>query len=141
MKVFVDANILVSVLNKEYPLFTHSARILSLSGKKNYRIYTSPICLAIAFYFAEKKHKTKIAKEKIALLSTNIFIAPATETVVEKTVTNKKINDFEDGLECYSSIESNCDFIVTEDKDDFYFSDIPVMNAKTFFVKIVVKKL
>ena len=141
MKVFVDANILVSVLNKEYPLFTHSARILSLSGKKNYRIYTSPICLAIAFYFAEKKHKTKIAKEKIALLSTNIFIALATETVVEKTVTNKKINDFEDGLEYYSSIESNCDFIVTEDKDDFYFSDIPVMNAKTFFVKIVVKKL
>src|SRR6478735_1589028 len=140
MKVFVDANILVSVLNKEYPLFTHSARILSLSGKKNYRIYTSPICLAIAFYFAEKKHKTKIAKEKIALLSTNIFIALATETVVEKTVTNKKINDFEDGLEYYSSIESNCDFIVTEDKDDFYFSDIPVMNAKVFFEKIVVKK-
>ena len=141
MKVFVDANILVSALNKKYPFFTHSARILSLSGINQYKIYTSPICLAIAFYFAEKKHKTKIAKEKIALLSTNIFIAPATETVVEKTVTNKKINDFEDGLECYSSIESNCDFIVTEDKDDFYFSDIPVMNAKTFFVKIVVKKL
>ena len=141
MKIFVDANILISVLNKEYPLYTHSARILSLAGKKNFEIYTSPICLAIAFYFAEKKHKTKIAKEKIALLSTNIFIALATETVVEKTVTNKKINDFEDGLECYSSIESNCDFIVTEDKDDFYFSDIPVMNAKTFFVKIVVKKL
>jgi len=34
MKVFVDANILVSVLNKEYPLFTYSARILSLSGNK-----------------------------------------------------------------------------------------------------------
>ncbi len=55
MKVFVDANVLVSVLNKEYPLFTQSARILSLAGSKNFEIYTSPICLAIAFYFAEKK--------------------------------------------------------------------------------------
>jgi len=64
MKVFVDANILVSVLNKEYPLFTHSARILSLSGKKNYRIYTSPICLAIAFYFAERNIKQKLPKKK-----------------------------------------------------------------------------
>lgn len=140
MKVFVDANILVSVLNKEYPLFTHSARILSLSGKNNFEIYTSPICLAIAFYFAEKKHKTKLAREKIALLCQHISIAPATETVVGKTISNKKINDFEDGLEYYSAIESNCNYIVTEDSEDFYFSEIPVLTAKDFFEKQVAKK-
>lgn len=140
MKVFVDANILVSVVNKEYPLFTHSARILSLSGTNNFEIYTSPICLAIAFYFAEKKHKTKLAKEKIAFLCKHIFIAPATAIAVENTVNNKKINDFEDGLEYYSAVESKCNYIITEDKDDFYFSEITVMNAKTFFEKVVTKK-
>ena len=139
MKVFVDANILVSVLNKEYPLFTYSARILSLSGNKIFKIYTSPICLAIAFYFAEKKHKTKIAREKIDLICQHILIAPATETVVEKTITNKKINDFEDGLEYYSAMESQCDFIVTEDRDDFFFSEIPVLNARDFFEQKVAK--
>src|SRR5215471_1250363 len=140
MKIFVDANILVSVLNKEYPLFTYSARILSLSGSKNFEIYTSPVCLAIAFYFAEKKHKSKLAREKISLLCNNIFIAPATTTVVEKTIANKKINDFEDGLEYYSAMESKCDFIVTEDSDDFFFSEIPVLNARDFFEKKVAKK-
>lgn len=139
MKVFVDANILVSVLNKEYPLFTHSARILSLSGNKNFEIYTSPICLAIAFYFAEKKHKTKSAREKIALLCKHIFIADATHDVVQQTILNKKINDFEDGLEYYSAIESKCGFIVTEDTDDFYFSEIPVLNAKSFFESYIAK--
>jgi len=140
MKVFVDANILVSVLNKEYPLFTHSARILSLSGNNNFEIYTSPVCLAIAFYFSEKKHKTKLAREKIALLCEHIFIAPATETVVEKAIANKKINDFEDGIEYYSATESNCRFIVTEDVKDFYFSEIPVLTARDFFEKQVAKK-
>jgi predicted nucleic acid-binding protein len=140
MKVFVDANILVSVLNKEYPLFTYSARILSLSGNNNFEIYTSPICLAIAFYFAEKKHKTKQAREKIALLCGHIFIAPATEVVVKKTIANKKINDFEDGLEYYSATESNCGFIVTEDVKDFYFSGIPVLTAKDFFEKYVARQ-
>lgn len=139
MKVFVDANILVSVLNKEYPLFTHSARILSLSGNKNFEIYTSPICLAIAFYFAEKKHKTKLALEKIKLLCNNISIAEATVSVVQQTISNKKINDFEDGLEYYSAIESKCNFIVTEDVNDFYFSQIPVLNARNFFEKHVIK--
>ena len=30
MKLFLDANVLVSVLNKEYPSFTYTSRILSL---------------------------------------------------------------------------------------------------------------
>jgi predicted nucleic acid-binding protein len=140
MRIFVDANILVSVLNKEYPLFTHSARILSLSRTRNFEIYTSPICLAIAFYFAEKKHKTKIAREKIALLCEHIFIAPATVNVVQETLNNKKVNDLEDGFEYYSATGSNCGFIVTEDVKDFYFSEIPVLTAKDFFEKYIVKK-
>ena len=72
MKVFVDATILVSVLNKEYPLFTHSARILSLSGNRNFEIYTSSICLAIAFYFAEKNIRQNLHWKKL-LCYANIF--------------------------------------------------------------------
>ena len=54
MRVFVDANILVATLNREYPLFNWSARILSLNNKHNIQLFTSPLCLAIAFYFATK---------------------------------------------------------------------------------------
>ena len=54
MKVFLDANILISVLNKEYPVFTFSSRVLSLADNSKYKFYTSPLCLAIAYYFAEK---------------------------------------------------------------------------------------
>ncbi|HWZ22004.1 MAG TPA: hypothetical protein VNW06_05085, partial [Cytophagaceae bacterium] len=68
MKLFLDANILVSVLNKEYPTFIYSSRILSLSGEPKFELYTSPICLAIAFYFAEKKSGPKLAKSKMSLL-------------------------------------------------------------------------
>ena len=55
MRIFVDANILVSVLNNEQPKFRFTARILSLPDfNSKYKLYTSPICLAIAFYFAKK---------------------------------------------------------------------------------------
>jgi predicted nucleic acid-binding protein len=76
MKIFLDANILVSVLNKEYPVFSFSSRILSLAQNKKFEVFTSPLCLAIAFYFAEKKHKTVKAKEKIKLLCDYIQIMP-----------------------------------------------------------------
>ena len=46
IKPFLDANLLVAVLNKEYPAFTAAARVLSLAGQKGFVLYTSPLCLA-----------------------------------------------------------------------------------------------
>ncbi len=134
MRIFLDANVLVSVLNKEYPLFSYSSRILSLADKKGYEVYTSPLCLAIAFYFAQKKNK-KTALQKIAILSKHISITPVTEATVRKVSANKAIHDFEDGLEYYAAAESRCKCIITEDEKDFYFSDIEVLNCKSYFEK------
>lgn len=133
IRIFLDANVLVSVLNKEYPLFTYSSRILSLASNPKFDVYTSPLCLAIAFYFAEKKHKSALAKQKIDLLCQHIKIAENLTDGVIRTLSNKKINDFEDGLEYYAAKEVKCNCIVTEDTEDFYFSEIEVLNCKDFF--------
>lgn len=138
MRIFLDANILVAVLNKEYPLFTYAARILSLGTNKKYKIYTSPICLAIAFYFAEKKHGTTAAKQKINLLAHNVFITDVGNDAVLSSLQNKKVNDFEDGLEYYSAQKSKCTLIITEDVSDFYFSEIEVIKSKDFIEKYLV---
>ena len=135
MRIFLDANILVSVLNKEYPLFSYSARIVSLADNKKFTVYTSPICLAIAFYFAEKKSGTQMAKKKIEILVDKLAITDVGKKEVLLSLQNKKVNDFEDGLEYYASTSSNCDAIITEDINDFYFSSIPVLNSKAFTEK------
>ncbi len=135
MRIFLDANILVSVLNKEYPLFTNTSRIVSLADKPGFSIFTSPVCLAIAFYFAEKKSNSITAKSKIGILCNHIMIAPASKSTVLQSLQNPAVNDFEDGLEYYSALESKCDCIVTEDINDFYFSRIEVLNSEDFFEK------
>ena len=138
MKIFLDANILVSVLNKEYPLFTYSSRVMSLMDNPKFEVYTSPICLAIAFYFAEKKSGTIKAKQKMEILCNKIEIAPADKSSVIKTVQNKSIHDFEDGLEYYSAESAACKCIVTEDRNDFFFSDIEVLDSESFLKKYVM---
>ena len=132
MRIFLDANILVSVLNKEYPLFSYSARIVSLADNKKFTVYTSPVCLAIAFYFAEKKSGTQSAKQKIKLLSEKILIAEVGKNEVIRALENKQVNDFEDGIEYYAAVSNKCDVIVTEDTDDFYFAEIKVCRAMNF---------
>jgi predicted nucleic acid-binding protein len=96
MRIFLDANILVSVLYKEYPLYTYSARIVSLADHRSFEVFTTPMCLAIAFYFAEKKNK-KTARGKIRLLSENLSIAAVSESTVRKTTKNSTIHDLEMG--------------------------------------------
>lgn len=130
--IFLDATILVSVLNKEYPLFTYSSRILSLADNKKFKVYTSPICLAIAFYFAEKKCGTQMAKRKIEILAGKLSISGVGKKEVLQSLQNKKVNDFEDGIEYYAALGSKCDVIISEDINDFYFSAVPVLNSKTF---------
>jgi predicted nucleic acid-binding protein len=136
MRVFVDANILVATLNKEYPLFTWSARILSLNESNNVRLYTSPLCLAIAFYFSGKKCGAKLTWQKIEMLCNHIGVTSINEVLTKKSLANKKIHDFEDGLEYYSALDTKCDFIITEDRNDFYFSEIKVVGCEEFLKRL-----
>jgi len=140
MRIFLDANIIISVLNKEYPLFTYSSRILSLADKRGFTVFTSPICLAIAFYFAEKKFKSKLAKEKISLLAEYIKITDVNTEVIKSALANSKVKDVEDGLEYYSAVAAKCDCIVTEDVKDFYFSEIEVIAGENFCSKYMIRK-
>lgn len=132
MRIFLDANVLVSVLNKEYPLFPISSRILSLADKSGYELFTSPICLAIAFYFSEKKSGTDLAKKKIEMLVSKLKSTTVNQEVVSLTATDARVTDLEDGLEYYSAMNSSCEVIITEDQNGFYFSDIPVLTCDQF---------
>jgi predicted nucleic acid-binding protein len=141
MNIFLDANILVSVLNKEYPVFTYSSRVLSLADEKRFKIFTSPVCLAIAFYFAEKKSGTILAKKKIEVLVDKLLIAPTDKEVVLRALEDKRVEDFEDGLEYYSAAKANCSCFITEDLNDFHFAKTEVLDAKSFLEKYVLPSL
>ena len=131
-QVFIDANVLVAVVNKEYPIFSDAARVLSLADRSDYNLFTSPVCLAIAFYFAEKKSGTSLAKKKLKLLLDHIKITTMDDKVVRQAMNNLAIHDVGYGMQYYSAITSGCTYIVTENKEDYYFSEIKVVSCKEF---------
>ncbi|WP_339707337.1 PIN domain-containing protein [Algoriphagus aquimarinus] len=137
MRIFLDANVLISVLNKEYPLFPISSRVLSLADRTGVQLLSSPICLAIAFYFSEKKSGADMAKLKIEMLSKKIAMTTVDQAVSNQALSNRQIQDFEDGLEYYSALGSDCEVIVTEDSDGFYYSKIPVLGCEDFLRKYI----
>ena len=138
MNIFLDANILVSVLNHEMPTFSYSARVMSLpTFRSNFKLFTSPICLAVAYYFAEKKCGNKKAIEKIKILSNQIQITSIGPDEVYAVNINNKINDYEDGLQYYAALNAKCDMIITENIGDFFFSEIPVYTPKDYILNVL----
>ncbi len=131
-RVFIDANVLVAVMNKEYPLFSDAARVLSFADRNDFNLFTSPVCLAIAFYFAEKKSGTSLAKKKLKLLLEHIKVTTVDDKTVRQALNNASIHNVEDGMQYYSALALSCTYIVTEDKDDFYFFEIKVVSCGEF---------
>ena len=140
MRIFLDANVLVTVLCNEYPRFTACARVLSLCDDRRFQVYTSPLCLAIGAYFAEKKNGKKLARKKIALLVEKLQISTVDEKATRAALADPKIYDLEDGLEYHSAVGAGCKCMITYDKRDFGFAKIPVMDAQEFLLRHVAKK-
>lgn len=140
MRIFLDANILVTVLCNEYPRFTACARVLSLCDNTRFQVYTSPLCLAIAAYFAEKKNGKRLARKKIGLLSEKLRFTTVDEGVTRSALKDPKVIDLEDGLEYYSAIHEKCKCIITYDKGDFHFAKTEVLDAEEFLLAHVVRR-
>lgn len=136
MRIFVDANVLVAVLNKEYPRFDEAARVLSLSGKKPYQIYVSAVSLAIAWYFAEKKSGSKLAAQKFEVLLKHIEVTPCGADEIKRMNSYMPGTDWEDGLQVSSAESAGCDVIATFDLKDYYFSPIPYLSPKNLLLKL-----
>ncbi len=139
-RIFLDANVLVTVLCNEYPRFSACARVLSLADDKRFEVYTSPLCLAIGAYFAEKKSGKQVAKKKAGLLADKLRLTTLDASTAKRALANKRVEDLEDGMQYYSALDANCTCIVTYDKKDFHFAETEVLDAEAFLLKYAVKK-
>ncbi len=79
-----------------------------------------------------------MAKKKIEILVDKFSITAVGKMEELQSLQNKKVNDFEDGLEYYAVQSNGCNVIITEDISNFYFSSIPVFNSKFFLEKYLI---
>ncbi len=139
-RIFLDANVLVTVLCNEYPRFGACARVLSLADDKRFEVYTSPLCLAIGAYFAEKKSGKKLARKKIALLAEKLEVTTMGPKAVERTMADARITDIEDGFQYFSAVDAGCACIVTYDKRDWKFASMEVLAPEDLLLQYAVRR-
>ena len=126
MKVFLDTNIVIDLLEKREPFYIDAVKLFTLAYQKKITLFVSPMTYATASYLLRKHGKEGMRKllNNFRQLSQ---ITTADERVVDAALASS-FDDYEDALQYYSALTRNVDVIVTRNKKDFTSASIPVLS-------------
>ena len=126
MKVFLDTNIVIDLLDKRDPFYIDAVKLFTLAYQKKITLFVSPMTYATASYLLRKHGKEGMRKllNNFRQLSQ---ITTADERVVDAALASS-FDDYEDALQYYSALTRNVDVIVTKNKKDFTSASIPVLS-------------
>jgi len=132
MRFFIDTNIFLNaLLNRDNET---SKEILCFLELKGVFLYINDITILNSIYIA-RKHFDEVKNEVFKLKRKFNLVAVNNEILELAFQSNFK--DFEDGVQYYSAKSINADLIITDNKKDFIYSDIDVMDSIEFYNKFI----
>ena len=129
MKVFIDTNVIIDILEQRDPFFNDSYRIIQLGLQGELETFMSAGAVTDVFYIISRSiHDTKKAKEKIITLTTLINVCDTTIADI-KAALILSINDFEDAVVAAIAKREKADYIVSRNEIDFSGSPVPTIST------------
>ncbi|GAA0878869.1 PIN domain nuclease [Algoriphagus jejuensis] len=130
-RLFLDTNVVVDLLGEREPFYESAAKIASLADNGKIELVVSALTYSTVFYLLSRYENQSIAKEKIRKFKVIAQTADLTDTVLNKGLSSN-FSDFEDALQYYCAVSSNCTLIITRNGKDFKESDIPVLTPDEY---------
>ena len=134
-RVYLDTNVMLDLLGEREPFYNSIAQIATLADQKKLEIVVSPISFATDNYFLSKFEGISVAKDKLRKFKVLCEISIIDETIIEKGL-NSNFEDFDDSLQYFCAVDSECEVIITRNAKDFKNSLLPVMSAEEFITSI-----
>ena len=95
------------------------------------KLFMTNLTVANTLYILRKEFGMETAKIFLKKLCMFINIAPSTQEETKQAFDTPN-PDFEDALQYFSAVAVHADVIITRNEKHFRFSDIPVMDARTY---------
>lgn len=135
MRLLIDANILLDVLQKREPYFHNSSLIWKLCETGSADGYVSSLTFANLIYVMRKelnpgKIETVLQQLKLIFQLTDLSMADITKAA------NLKWDDFEDAIQSAIAERINADYIITRNVRDFNKSSITAFTPEEYLSRI-----
>ena len=135
IKVLLDINVILDVLQKRKPHYEDAARLLTLCADAQIKGYVSAISFGTLHYVLSKvlgRAKSLTSIKKIRAI-TNVAVVDS-EAIDLAIASN--FSDFEDAIHYYCAVRNGIDRIITRNKKDFSKAKMIVSTPKEFLAML-----
>ena len=135
MRVFIDANILLDVLQNREPFVRDSATIWKLCETEQIEGYISVLTFSNLVYIMRKELDPMQIREVFQKLSLIFRFVELTPSDISHA-SQLQWNDFEDALQSVTAERIHADFIVTRNVRDFLQSKVSAFAPSELLMRI-----
>lgn len=137
-KIFLDANIIIDLVNYGNKRHAESLLLFSELTKQQAKMYVSPTSFAITYYFLGKAIKNPAKSNKVVIELFSHFIFTREDDVIMEKVLQSSFNDLEDALQYFSAIDAGAGIIISYNQHDFINPAIPVYHPLQYISEFIL---
>ena len=134
MRLLIDGNILLDVLQKREPHFEASSTVWKLCETEQAEGYVSALTFANLVYVMRKQLEPEMIEDVLKKLSL-IFRFTDLTTSDLTAAAGMRWNDFEDAVQSAAAERINADFIITRNVRDFRGSRVTAFTPAEFIAR------
>jgi len=143
MKLFLDANILVDIVDNSRIFSKEGALLFEMliDLSDNFALYTSCDLLTTVYYLTKKPLGKVNALQQMKIFNQTINVIAFSNDEIDEAISlmekNVKYSDLEDTIQYVMARKENCDYIITNDKK-FASGDVPILSSDEALKKLAL---
>ena len=130
-RIFLDTTVILDLLEERHSFFDSIAKVATLADQKKLTLIVSPLSFTTIDYVLNKCETSESVLNKLRKFKIICEISEVDEETIEKAL-NSDFKDFEDAVQYFTALQSNCSIIITRNAKDFKKSTIPIMTAEEY---------
>ena len=127
LRVLIDLNVILDVLQRREPFYAASARVLACAETNLIEGWIAAHSVTTLFYLVSKYQSAEKARVVIGELLSFLSVAAVNHEVIEQALV-LPYSDLEDGVQMIAAVQSGVQYLVTRDLEGYRDGPLPVLQ-------------
>jgi hypothetical protein len=127
LKILIDLNVILDVLQRREPFYDMSARVLAVAERGMVEGWVAAHSLTTLFHLVARYQSAEQARVALTDLLTFLSVAAIDHMVIEQAL-NLPYPDFEDAVQMMAAVRSGVRYLITRNVRDYDMGPLPVLQ-------------
>ena len=127
LRVLVDLNLILDMLQKREPFYAASARVLACVETGQIEGLVAAHSITTLYYLIAKDRSAEMARVALTELLQFLSVATVDHISIEQAL-NLPYKDFEDAVQMMAAVQAGAQYVVTRNVQDYKVGPLPALQ-------------